>query len=437
MIRKVVTVFCITWFLLVTAYFGTVKLIPAKSIQKNMLSSAVFLKDKDPFTLPKGAVKNGFLDYYADSILLNLIWHHDSENVIESVLESAYYDNIMMEQTENFYISVSEQKRANQEYLRYWHGSAVLLRPLFLVLDLQGIFVFFAIVLCVLTLALICQCVKSKLTGVGAAFVIASIACQIWWTPFCLEYYWCALWMLVSGNVLLRMLRKGQEKWLWALFLISGMVTAFTDFLTTETLTLTVPLLFWLCLRQKAEAGSGKNESRGMGRKKTLMDERLLDLVRFCIFWGAGYVLMMVSKWGLASLYYKRSVMPQVMGHITERMGSSGLQSAMGNTFAAAIRRNLSMMIPFCFGPAGIAAGVVVLILFVYLIYVYRKKHIDRGRILLLLLVGLIPYLRFLVIRNHSILHYFFTYRAQIATVMAFLCVAANCVDIKSLIRHK
>ena len=47
------------------------------------------------------------------------------------------------------------------------------------------------------------------------------------------------------------------------------------------------------------------------------------------------------------------------------------------------------------------------------------RQEIDTSNILLYACVALIPYVRYLVLHNHSYIHYSFTYRAQAATVIA------------------
>lgn len=42
--------------------------------------------------------------------------------------------------------------------------------------------------------------------------------------------------------------------------------------------------------------------------------------------------------------------------------------------------------------------------------------------------LGLVPYLRYIVLSNHSYLHEYFTYRAQAATVMALCALVWLCI---------
>lgn len=57
------------------------------------------------------------------------------------------------------------------------------------------------------------------------------------------------------------------------------------------------------------------------------------------------------------------------------------------------------------------------------IVYLFRSKNFDGRTVVLCLLVGTVPYLRYAVLENHAYLHYFFTYRAQLVTVTMLLFV--------------
>ena len=55
----------------------------------------------------------------------------------------------------------------------------------------------------------------------------------------------------------------------------------------------------------------------------------------------------------------------------------------------------------------------------------YRIAHGENGIFQrLLVCLGMVPYLRYLALSGHSTEHYFFTYRAQLATIMAVGMIA-------------
>ena len=90
------------------------------------------------------------------------------------------------------------------------------------------------------------------------------------------------------------------------LFLVAGMLTVYLDFLSTETLTLLIPLLFVLRIREH---------------------DKCLDnggfAIKNAVLWLVGYAGMWASKWLIASIILKQNVMPYVTGHIEERLGGS------------------------------------------------------------------------------------------------------------------
>ena len=63
------------------------------------------------------------------------------------------------------------------------------------------------------------------------------------------------------------------------------------------------------------------------------------------------------------------------------------------------------------------------LILCFAIVYMLRGRNYSGTMILLCILLGLVPYLRYTVLENHAYLHYFFTYRAQLVTITALLFI--------------
>ena len=57
-----------------------------------------------------------------------------------------------------------------------------------------------------------------------------------------------------------------------------------------------------------------------------------------------------------------------------------------------------------------------------------RKKKKARSFVITMLVMGAIPYLRFMVLSNHSYLHDFFTYRAQAVTLLALIAAIAAAI---------
>ena len=114
--------------------------------------------------------------------------------------------------------------------------------------------------------------------------------------------------------------------------------------------------------------------------------------------------------------------MPYVSEHIKERIGGDLGIRFFRYTFLA-IWNNIKCLFPFEYGITGAFIGIAMVLFVIYTGYVYHRKKIDWKCILLYALIGLIPYIRYVVLQNHSYLHNFFTYRAQLATVLAIVLI--------------
>ena len=92
-----------------------------------------------------------------------------------------------------------------------------------------------------------------------------------------------------------------------------------------------------------------------------------------------------------------------------------------------------------CLFPIGYGVGGVIVFflmaliafLAVYFDKIRLRQKICWDRVGIFAFLGVIPYVRYLIIHHHVWYHYFFTYRAQAATVMALCFAIAEVVRIK------
>lgn len=399
--------------LVLTGMLTLSAVIPRSAIQENMLSSAEFLCDGPLFGTVLEGVEGSRIDRYADSILLAMAWQYDSENPLESVMLSSYYHTPYQNENQNLLEAVTKALPANQQYLRYWHGSIAILRPLLTVCSLEQIYLLNAIVLAVLSLWLLALLCRKKAFVPAFGIALGLGMTSSWFVPLSLEYTWAYLVMLVVSLAAVKLAWAGKWQHMGILFLLSGMVTNYLDFLTTETLTLLVPLLIllWIGCREAAFRPAA-------------------FAVKAILFWSLGYVGMWAAKWLLAAAVLRENVMPYVVGHVSERIGGD-LGLSLGRYMTGAVLRNIKCLFPLEYGTAGIAAFLALVLFASYIGYVYQKKQISRARMGLFAVLGLIPYVRYLVLHNHAWLHCFFTYRAQLATVLAAVMIVEELTDWK------
>ena len=78
--------------------------------------------------------------------------------------------------------------------------------------------------------------------------------------------------------------------------------------------------------------------------------------------------------------------------------------------------------------PVNIIVGLLLTIMLFGGLYLIMRSGISsNGFAQLMLTAGLLPYLRYIVLSNHSYLHDFFTYRAQAASVLALIAAFWYC----------
>lgn len=394
-------VLCILFSLLLSATF-----VPKDKIQENYQESVAFLMERPTSFYFHTFVHGSKLDYYADAITLSIGYYLGNTDPLTSSMWCSYYganSNMMNEYLKE---SVETEIEPNQEYLRYWHGSAALMRILHLALNIKQIYAFHVVIMIALAAILITMLFRYGYKAEAAAFIISMVVVGVWYVPLCLEYTYSFLCMLVASIVGLRLVLKEKYSWIGPFFLITGMITVYFDFLTTETLSFLVPLLFILRI------------SRRQGKEKALL------AVNSCAAWLIGYLGMWLMKWVLATIILGIDVMPYVNEHIAERLNGKVVGYYMtGNFYLDTILKNLQRLFPYEYGLYG-AALVMMFAVVIFVLPAVRgklsvRRKINGFNILLYVCIGLIPYVRYLVLNNHSYVHYFFTYRAQAATVIA------------------
>ncbi len=368
-----------------------------------MESSADLLCSRPVFFTLTDGVEGSRVDRYADSILLNIALNFDGS--LKQAMLCSYYHVPAQNENENLRETVGSEKAPEQQYLRYWHGSAALVRLFHAFGNILGMYAVNGLLMTALILILLILLWKRNIKSAAISLFIALIIGGVWIVPFCLEYTWTVLIALAFSIIVLMVKDTGS---LPRLFMLSGMLTVYLDFLTTETLTLLMPLMLFIAVNKRP------------------VDIR--RAVRLSVSWGLGYVLTWMSKWAIAAVVLKQNVLPLITEHVGERVnGDIGL--SMAEYLFGTVIRNVRCLFPLEYGGAGVFGVLVIIVAASYRTFVYWSPGADRRYMLTLLTLSLIPFVRFLVLRNHSYLHSFFTFRALIATVLGAGLMIAEATD--------
>lgn len=406
-ILKYAIIFFITMLSLLCLLVFTAK-IPKELLTENYKESTnYFLNPKylvldreiDALSIKR---KDTYKFIYGDAMLMNIMYCIDSNNALKSVMEAKYYSTFGSKDISyDFNKLVYENKEGNVQYMRYWHGSMSILRPLFVFFNIEQIYFLNAIVISLLAIILLIMLIKTKIKELVLAYILGLVMCSAFMVPLCLEYFWTFLIMFIVSILGIRLDKKRKN--LNILFLLSGMITCYLDFLSTETITLLVPLLIVLVIRYKE-------------KRVNNFKEGIKFALKSAIFWGIGYVGMWISKWILASLILNVNALDYVRYNMLSRM----LPGGISNLPIRAINTNILMLFPINLIKNKNIIWILLACIVIMEIILIRKKHWKQLWFpTLLIMIAIVPYIRYVLLASHSFTHFFFTYRAQITSIMA------------------
>lgn len=390
------------------------------------MDSALAYNSKEAFEFDESGRYNAISDNYADVILLNIMWNIKSGSPVYSSLDTKYYDGEDYGENWGLYQSLNGAV-PNTDYTRYWHGSVIFIRPLMLFTDAEGVKTISFTFLLILIAATIAVLVAKKHYFAAVALIISLIGIQFYNIRLSLEYI-PAFIVCFALCPLYIMLEKRGDIFLTALSVVSGAMIAFFDFLTVETITILVPLAIVFIIRA--------DENR-LGRFKDNM--MLMIKCGFC--WGISYIMTYVVKWSAASIVCGENKFISAFSAAGIRLYGNidEVNMPIYKQIPAAIAANLSTL----FGgkeriaPLNILIGLIVsALILICLLLFFKKSKQNKQLTFTMLVLAVIPYLRYVVLNNHSYLHEFFTYRAQITVIICFCAIIWYNIDFRTLKRR-
>lgn len=370
-------------------------LIPKELVKSNMVKSSEEMYDISYIYFFNNQKNRAFLIHnYPDPITFNLTYSLDSKKPVTSSILTKYYASKKFGEKVNVREKAYFDYKPNKEYYRYWHGNMFLVKTLMLVFDYKNILIFLSVILIGFTL-LIAYNLYRKNRLLALLFLISNLLCHVYVTFYCLEYIYMFLLSYIMSLIAFKLIDKDESKVI-CFFIIGGVLANFFDFLTTETLVFTLPFFIIFNFSKK------KNF-------KTSLVFFLKSLIAFLL----GYSLMWILKWLILIIIYKQLPNDFLNTHIEERGFS--LVAVEKEPFKS-IYDNLKLIVPFCY----LNNNLVILIIICYIIWLIIKKKINNKDVILLL-ISIIPILRYFVLYKHSIDHTFFTYRALLPSIMIWI----------------
>lgn len=419
MIRKILrsvtkhtAIFAIVLFLLWLLLFLSA-LIPNDAIRDNMKQSANTYKAHSTYEFVNGNNFNSIADYYADALWLNIAWNIGEGNSLKSVIQTDYYDGEGLGENAGLYLTITENKAPNTDYTRYWHGTAMFIRLGHIFTDVEGIRLIGFISFLFLVGLTIFVLARKRHWDLAVMLALSIAAVQIWNIRLSMEYQ-PAFILAFALIPLFLVLEQRGDKWLTILSVISGTAVAFFDFLTTETVTILLPLALVVTVRAK--------ENR-LGSLK----ENLLLLLKCGICWAASYGGAFVVKWLIASMVTGENAFSLALNSAEmHALGATAVNfdpRGLPHSWIDGLLSSLSTMlgseqrVDYTRITAMLFAGFLIMFSVWYLLR--RKKY--NSVVMPLIILGGLVLARFILLNNHTYMHCFFTYRALATLVFALL----------------
>ena len=211
---------------------------------------------------------------------------------------------------------------------------------------------------------------------------------------------------------------NGENKKIYYYFWITGILTCFFDFLTVELLTVLLPLMFILIKRNK----EGK-----LGNLK----EIIIFIIKSLAIWGLGYILMFIAKWIIASIILGRNCIVEAIEKAEVRINGDVVGLSSNKLWIGVLKKNFDNLQPIFYVRKKYIIYVLIPTITVIMLLINGYKDKNMFYLYGMLVLGLIPYIRYSILLNHSYRHFFFTFRLQLVTIMAFILIVFNVFERK------
>lgn len=408
--KYIITFFVVIFFCIISLIISV--MLPKNKVDENCKAAAeVYNSTMNMFPEIQVGRRSTTIDNYADAISVNIIYSLEQSRPLSSVLEAKYgfIEGKTAAQTLTKIVNV--ELEPNQQYSRYWHGYIVLLKPLLMFFLIEQIHIINAIILAILALIIVKQLWEIDKRAV-LAFIIGGIMTSMFVVPQCFEFTWAFMVAFIVTIIVLKV-DNGDNKKIYYILFVSGMLTCFFDFLTVELLSVILPLIMILIKRNRN--GEIKN-------KKEIVKFIVISI----LIWGIAYIGMFIAKWIITSIVLQKNYIIDSIHKAQVRANGQVMNTTMSEMLIEAVRRNFISLYPLNLLKRKYIAYILVPISTIIMVLITRYRKRDNAYFYGLLIISLIPYIRYLVLVNHSYKHFFFTYRLQYVTIIAWIMLLIN-----------
>jgi len=401
---KDVTKFIKVFVLLIASYFVFAVLsclLPDKTIKAHIAQSAPGLAEEGSYPNAIITWDQCQMDNFTDALIMNQIYNIDRKHPVRSamIVNRSSEGGLDWDQPGLLLRRVHGEELKSHQYSRYWHGNTFLFRFVLLLMDFNMLRWTLYLISGLLMVMLLCAYYPEAGTLKTMVLSFGFLVTCGFVTQFSMQFF-PVLALTLIGSLLV--IKRDKSKDFGLLFFIVGSLTCYFDLLTAPLLTLGIPLAVMLSLNKESQFDLKRN---------------LLTIIKLILLWGLGFALTFFMKWVLASLILGQNVLADAYEVSLYRMDTEDF------TRWDALSRNFKM-IPLWM----IIVAVAVLIV----IDVVRHKRLNCKKALAYLLVGVMPLVWYLLLSNHSYIHWWFTYRLLAITITCLMLMLSDAIPTTS-----
>lgn len=373
--------------------------IPQQAVHRNALESRLILNSEGKY--PRFLTHFIQKDNFTDNLMLEIADYAPAGPATQNAFRGAMLNNFYYDEGSLIDLRNPEGRGSElSQYARYWHGYLLPLRLQLTYTDIRGIRLTNYVLMAILMVVAVSLLWRRTSAGAACMFALAVSAVGFPSVPGCMQFSTCFYIMLaaVIAVMIFPKLTRSNSVFYMTMF-VTGGITSYMDFLTTPIITLGFPLAVTCLLRP-----GGRN---------------IAFALKASVAWGAGYGSLWASKWVMASLATGVNVLTDASDSIRQRTSDT---AGMSDLFLA--------VAPYICALAALA-------LFTALLCVlFRKDNTAPRRYSYLVLIGFYPVAWYLVLRNHSLWHYWFTWRALSLPLFCWGLYALRVIDFNRFKLH-
>lgn len=388
-----------------------VYLLPCDVMQKNLKrSEVVFTAEEDYRRVIPGYISTQ-LDTYTDAWMLGISVYDEESSLFRKALSCnrAEYGNGPKESIGLYLDSLTEPDSNNNgnqletvDYPRYWHGYLTILKPLLLIFSYADIRVFNMFAQTFLVMLICAELLKRNHKREIFAYIMSILFIMPIVIPLSIQFSVIFYVANIATYILLRKYETFDSKGMLFLFFeLTGMCTSYFDFLTYPIATLGMPLCILIMIEQE---------------KAENVFNIIKRIIQNSISWGFGYAAMWASKWVLASVVLHENIIMNAISQVAMRSATESASEDLS------MKETLLRNVEFYLNPPHILIVIASVALLIIILIKTRTKLSEFAKNAVpWLMVACYPLAWYILARQHSYEHHWFTFRGLMVTVFACL----------------